>query len=231
MEITPGIHRIDGVRGANAYLVVGEERMLVIDTGMPGNARRIVAYVGRLGRNLSDVKLIVLTHADLDHVGSAAELKRMTGAKIAIHADDAPILRGRESFKTIKGALGFVATLAMRLVPFHPADPDITLTADSGIEGFRIIHVPGHTNGSICIYKPGKVIFVGDALRSDSRGNPRPPSKISSLDDVKARASLAAISALDFDTLLPGHGAPVIGKASRKLKNIVPPRGEPRQRE
>jgi hydroxyacylglutathione hydrolase len=221
MEIIPGIHRIDGVRGANAYLVIGENGMLVIDIGMPGNTKRIAAYVERLEEDLSDIKLIVLTHADLDHIGSAAELKRMTGAKLAIHADDAPILRGKESFKTIRGPLGFILKPAMRLIRCHPAEPDIILSADSEIEGFRIIHVPGHTNGSICIYKPGKVIFVGDALRSDSRGNPKPPSRISSLDDAKARASLVTISALDFDTLLPGHGAPVLGNASQKLKNMV----------
>jgi hydroxyacylglutathione hydrolase len=221
MEIVPGIHRIDGVRGANAYLVIGEEGLLIIDTGMPGNAKRMTAYVEGLGRNLSDIKLIILTHADLDHIGSAAELKRMTGAKLAIHADDAPILRGKESFKTIRGPLGFIVKVATRLVPFRPADPDVILAADSQIEGLRIIHVPGHTSGSICIYKPGEVIFVGDALRSDSRGNPKPPSRMSSLDDAKARASLVAISALDFDTLLPGHGAPVVGKASQKLKDML----------
>jgi hydroxyacylglutathione hydrolase len=221
METIPGIHRIDGVRGANAYLVIGGEGMLVIDTGMPGNARRIAAYVEGLGKNLANMRFIILTHADIDHSGSAAELKRMTGAKLAIHADDAPILRGQESPKTIRGPLGFIAKLAMRLLPFRPADPDVILTGDSEIEGFRIIHVPGHTNGSICIYKPGEVIFVGDALRSDSRGNPKPPSRISSLDDAKARASLVTISALDFDTLLPGHGAPVLGNASQKLKNMV----------
>jgi hydroxyacylglutathione hydrolase len=221
MEINPGIHRIDGVRGANAYLVVGEDGMLVIDTGMPGNAKRIAAYVEGLRKDLSDIKLIVLTHADLDHIGSAAELKKMTGARLAIHAKDAPILSGKESFKTIRGPLGFIAKLAMRLVPFRPSDPDIILTADSQIEGFRVIHVPGHTNGSICIYKPDKVIFVGDALKTDSSGNPKPPSRISSLDDVKARASLVAISGLDFDTLLPGHGAPAVGNASQKLKDMV----------
>jgi glyoxylase-like metal-dependent hydrolase (beta-lactamase superfamily II) len=221
MEIIPGIHRIDGVRGANAYLVIGEDETLAIDTGMPGNAKRIAAYVEGLGKNLSDIKFIILTHADIDHVGSAAELKSMTGARLAIHTDDAPILRGKQSFKTIRGPLGFIFKLAMRLIRYHPAEPDIILSADSEIEGFKIIHVPGHTNGSICIYKPGKVIFVGDALKSDSSGNPKPPSRTASLDEAKARASLMAISALDFDTLLPGHGAPVVSNASQKLKNMI----------
>jgi hydroxyacylglutathione hydrolase len=221
MEIIPGIHRIDGVRGANAYLVIGEDETLVIDTGMPGNAKRITAYVEGLGKNLSDIKFIILTHADIDHIGSAAELKRMTGAKLAIHADDASILSGKQSFKTIRGPLGFIFKPAMRLIRCHPVEADVILSADSEIEGFKIIHVPGHTNGSICVYKPGKVIFVGDALRSDSSGKPKPPSRISCLDDVKARASLTTISALDFDTLLPGHGAPVVGNASQKLKNML----------
>jgi hydroxyacylglutathione hydrolase len=221
MEIIPGVHRVDRVWGANAYLVVDEDGMLVIDTGMPGNAKRIAAYIERLGKRPPDVAFIVLTHADLDHIGSAAELKTLTGAKLAIHEGDAQILRGKESFKTIKGPLGYIVKLAMRLTPFRPAEPDIILTANSEMKGFRIVHVPGHTNGSVCIYRPGEVIFVGDALRSDSSGNPKPPSEISSLDDAKARASLATISALDFDTLLPGHGAPVVGNASQKMKNMV----------
>jgi hydroxyacylglutathione hydrolase len=221
MEIVPGIHRVDGVWGANAYLVIDEHEMLVIDTGMPGNAKRIAAYAQRLDKRPSDVRFIILTHADLDHSGSAAELNRLTGAKLAIHEDDAQILRGKEGFKTIKGPLGYILKLAMRLVRFRPAEPDILLTSGSEIKGFRVVHVPGHTNGSICIYKPGKVIFVGDALRSDSKGNPQPPSRLSSLDGVKARASLVMISALDFDTLLPGHGAPVVGNASQKVKDMV----------
>jgi hydroxyacylglutathione hydrolase len=221
MEIIPGIHRIDGVRGANAYLVIDKGEMLVIDTGMPGNAKRIVAYVEGLGKNVSNIKLIILTHADIDHIGSAAELKRMTGARLAIHADDAPVLRGKQNFKTMRGPLGFIFKLAMRLIRYYPAEPDVILSADSEIAGYRIIHVPGHTNGSICIYKSGKVIFVGDALKSDSSGNPKPPSRMASLDEAKARASLIAISALDFDILLPGHGAPVVSSASQKLKNIV----------
>lgn len=221
MEVIPGIHRIDSVRGANAYLVIGEDEMLAIDTAMPGNAKRIAAYVEGLGKNVSNIKFIILTHADIDHVGSAAELKRMTGARLAIHADDAPILRGKQRFKTIRGPLGFVFKLAMSFMRCRPVEPDIILGADSEIEGFKIIHVPGHTNGSICVYKPGKVIFAGDTLRSDSRGNPKPTSRISSLDKTKARASLIRIATLDFDTLLTGHGAPVVSNASQKVKNMV----------
>jgi len=221
MEIIPGIHRIDGVRGANAYLVIGKDEMLVIDTGMPGNAKRIAAYVEGLGKNVSNIKFIILTHADIDHAGSAAELKRMTGARLAIHADDAPILRGKQSFKAMRGPLGFMFKLAMSFMHYHPAEPDIILGADSEIEGFRIIHVPGHTNGSICVYKPGTVIFAGDALRSDSSGNPKPIFWISSLDKAKARASLKTIATLDFDTLFTGHGAPVVSNASQKVKNMV----------
>jgi len=221
MEIIPGIHRIDGVRGANAYLVVDEGGTIIIDTGMPGNAKRIAAYVQVLRKSPADVRFIILTHADLDHSGSAAELKRLTGARLAIHAGDAQILRGNERFKTFGGPVGLAARLAMRLIPFRPVEPDIVLSGDPEIHGFRIVHVPGHTNGSICVYKPSKVIFVGDALRCDSSGNPRPPSRISSLDHARAGASLAAISALDFDTLLPGHGAPLVGSASQRVRNMV----------
>lgn len=221
MEIVAGIHRINGVRGANAYLVIGEEKTLAIDTGMPGNAKRIVAYAEKLGKSVPSIKFIILTHADIDHIGSAAELKRTTGAKLVIHADDAPILRGKQSFATVRGPLGFILKLAMSLMRYHPAEPDIILSGDSEIEGFRIIHTPGHTHGSICVYKPGKVIFVGDALRSDARGNPKLPRQMFSLDESKSRTSLIAISALDFDILLPGHGAPVVGNASQKVKNMV----------
>ena len=71
------------------------------------------------------------------------------------------------------------------------------------------------------LYLPGKVIFVGDALRSDSKGNPKPPSRNFSADIAQAKASLIAISQLEFDILLPGHGAPVIGRASSKLKDLL----------
>lgn len=221
MEIISGIHRIDGIRGANCYLVITGSEMMIIDAGMPGNGKKIINYVRQLGKKPEDIKYLVFTHADIDHVGSAAEIKRITGARCAIHNGDAAILAGHRGFKSVHGPLGILFKLMSPLLRFHKLEPDIVLNGNSEIAGFRIIHTPGHTVGSICLYLPGQLIFVGDALRSDSKGNPKPLSTRFSMDVAQARKSSKAISQLEFDILLPGHGAPVIGQASARLKTMM----------
>ena len=66
------IHRIPGVRGANAWLVASDEGLVLVDTGLPGNGGRIVAFLAALGRAPGDLSAIALTHYDPDHAGSAA---------------------------------------------------------------------------------------------------------------------------------------------------------------
>jgi hydroxyacylglutathione hydrolase len=221
MEIVPGIHRVDGIRGVNSYLVSSGEQWFLVDTGLPWSAKRILRLVERLGKKPADIKYLLLTHADIDHVGCASELKKKTGAEIAIHAGDAPVLAGRERFKTINNGWKFIVGVLMALMPFHPLEPDIILDNASQIDGWRVIHTPGHTKGSICIYQPGKSIFVGDALRTDSEGRPRPVSAKMSLDDAQAKKSLSLIADLDFEVLFPGHGAPMMGNASRRIREMV----------
>ena len=221
MEITSGIHQINGIRGANCYLVITESKMLLIDTGMPDNGKKIINYIKGLGKNPTDINWVILTHADIDHIGSAAEIKKMTGAKLAIHANDAPILSGKSGFKTVRGPLGLLFKLVTRLLRFQAVEPNVILQDNAEIDGFKVIHTPGHTNGSICLYQPGKVIFAGYALRSDSKGNPKPPAGRLSADIARAKDSLMAISQLEFDVLLTGHGAPVVGEASTKIKKML----------
>jgi hydroxyacylglutathione hydrolase len=221
MEIIPGVHLVNGVRGANCYLVMTGDRLVLIDTGMPGNARKIINYVQGLGKKPSDVEYIVITHADIDHTGSAAELKKITGAKLAIHSGDAAMLSGKQGLKTARGALGVILKVMVRMMRFHPVEPDVLLKADSKLPGLQVIYTPGHTHGSISFYQPGKVIFVGDALRSDKEGRPKPPSRRFSADVMQAKLSLIAVSALEFEVMLPGHGAPVTGNAAGKVKELI----------
>src|SRR5271169_206058 len=217
MEILPGIHRIDGVSGANSYLVVGKDGNLIIDTGMPGNAQRIIDYIGKTLKGVHDISLIVLTHSDIDHVGSAEELKRIAGARLAIGKEDAPVLSGAASMKKPKGILGGVMGIAEHIMTFKPAQPDLLLEDGDTVNDFKVIGTPGHTLGSISLYRPIDVIFVGDSLRSDSDGNPLLPSGTFSLDMNIATDSVDKISRFVFDTLLTGHGAPVLGHASEKV--------------
>src|SRR5271169_6611056 len=108
MELSPGIHRIDGVRGANSFLVVADERAAVIDTGVPGNENKIVEYSKKMGIEPGKISYIILTHADIDHSGSAAKLKDLTGAKVAVHEADAPRVSGEKKLKEVKGAAGLL---------------------------------------------------------------------------------------------------------------------------
>ena len=210
MKITSDVHRIDGVIGANSYLVNTDSTLVVIDTGLPGNAKRIVSYIEKLKKNSTDVSHIILTHADIDHIGSAAELKKITNAKIAIHASDASILSGKSDFKSTRGPWGKLFRLFLTLMRFHAVDPDIIFQTNSEICGFQVIHTPGHTQGSISLYIPGKLIFVGDALY-----------KRFALDAEQARISLGMLSKLEFDILLPGHGTPIIGNASARFRDQI----------
>lgn len=221
MEIIPNIHKIDGVRGANCYLISSGPEMVLVDAGMRGSSRKVEKYLKEMGKNLSDIKYIFITHADIDHVGGAAEMKKMTGAKLVIHQAETGVLSGKIRGKHVKGPLGLLFKLLAPVVRFQPVEPDIVIKENTELAGFKVIHTPGHTVGSICLFQPGKVLFAGDALRSDRAGNPKLPSKMMTADIVQAKVSVALIAGLEFDTLLCGHGAPVKGNAAVRVKELL----------
>lgn len=221
MEIVPGIHIVEGVRGANCYLVTHESAVIVVDTGMPGNGRKIADYITKLGKKPGDISYIVLTHSDIDHSGSAAGLKALSGARLAIHERDAAVLSGDMKTKKARGVLVPLFWLMSKMMQMPRVKADVILKDGDMIGDYRVVHSPGHTGGSIALYRSPDVIFVGDALRSDKLGNPRPPSKMMSADMAQAMDSVKKIANLEFNVLLPGHSAPVTEKASRKVKSLL----------
>ncbi len=208
IKVAEGIHRVDGVRVSNAYLVSVEDGLLLVDTGIPGNAKRILAFIERLGRRPDELRTIVLTHWHIDHVGSVAELKRLTGAQVAIHELDAPVLAGRERPAKGRRAMAVIT----RLFRLRRVTADLLLRDGDRIGGLEVVHVPGHTAGSIVLRRDDGVVFSGDALLGDRHGGIRPPDPGLSLDPAQARASAEKIAALDFRLLLPGHGRPAAAR-------------------
>jgi len=174
-----------------------------------------------LNKATEEIKLIILTHSDIDHSGSAAELKRITGAKVAIHSGDAPSLSGEMELKRVKGFIGVLFRLMARFMKFQTIKPDIILKDGDEIDNLSVIHTPGHTKGSICLHKANDVLFAGDAVRTDNRGNLKLSPRAMTLNAQEALESVRKIAGLEFDVLLPGHGKAVLHDASVKVNKLL----------
>ena len=222
MEIVEGIHRVDeaskNMAHANVYLRINGERLTVVDTGTSGNAPKIVAYIQKLGYQPADVKTIILTHFHMDHMGSARELKKLTQAKLAVHAEDAEYVSGKKPLPKPRNSLFRAVTL---FVKPETVEVDIALKDGDKIEGLTVIQVPGHTPGSIALLDEEKrVLFAGDTLRYDGEKVSGAPEHFS-LEPAKVEESIRKIAALDFDVMLPGHGEPLKPNASEEVRKFA----------
>jgi glyoxylase-like metal-dependent hydrolase (beta-lactamase superfamily II) len=188
--------------------------MTVIDTGLPGNADRIMSYVESLGRQRTDIKMIILTHPDIDHAGSVARLRIETHSKVGIHEADAPRLSGEKQLKEVRGALGLFLRAMGVFMQFEPVNADLLLKDSDHVDELTVVHTPGHTEGSICLYLPKNAVFVGDALATDNQRKLSLPRKSMSVDLSQAKESVKKIALLEFSVLLPGHGPPIEQNAS-----------------
>lgn len=204
MQVADGVFKVDGIAVANVYLVVTRDGLLLVDTGMPGNARRILGFIEKIGRTPSELHDVVLTHCDIDHVGSAAQIKALTGARVAIHELDAPVLAGQQ--RSPKG--GLAMAVLYRLLRFRPVAPDLRLRGGDTIGGLQVLHVPGHTAGSIALVRDGGVLFSGDALLSDKHASVLAPNRRLALDPAQASVSAEMIRARHPGLLLAARGAP-----------------------
>jgi glyoxylase-like metal-dependent hydrolase (beta-lactamase superfamily II) len=226
--LSPSVHRVPGVIGANAYLVASAAGLALVDAGLPGQGRRIVDFIASLGHAPGALGTIVLTHADPDHAGSAAEVAALTGARVAIHEHDAPVLAGGLTPRRAKGRLT-ARTLLPRLARlghevgmalvlrwpgrrrgWRPLTADVLLRDGDLVGGLRVVHAPGHTAGSIALLAEDGALLTGDAVFGDAHGRAHFPPRALSLDPAQARATARRLVDSGFTTLYPGHGAPVL---------------------
>jgi glyoxylase-like metal-dependent hydrolase (beta-lactamase superfamily II) len=205
VRVADGIERVEGLRVGNAHLVEFDDGVLLIDTGMPGGTRSVLAALTRLGHEPTDIRYIVLTHWHPDHMGNAAELRRLTGARIAIHGLDAPVLAGGERPARGRRAMGVL----LRVLRVKPLRADLILASGDVIGGLEVIHAPGHTAGSIALRRQDGVLFTGDALMRDRHGRLVASDPGLSVEPDQAAATAASLVALDARLVLAGHGGVV----------------------
>ena len=222
MEIFEGIHRIDEASSnfahSNVYLVINGKEMLVIDTGTSGNAKKIIDYIQKIGRQASEVSTIILTHYHMDHVGSAKELKDLTKAKVAAHLEDADFVDGKKPFPKPKNILFRAVSSFIKPIP---VEVDIVLKDGDRIGNLTVISVPGHSPGSIALFdEQRKAMFAGDTLRFDGSKVTGAPKQFT-WDAAKEKESIKKMSKLDFDIMLPGHGDVLKANASKVFKEFL----------
>lgn len=199
-------------RWVNAYLVKTDAGFVLVDTGFTNSRARLEKALSAAGCRPGDLKLIVITHGDPDHSANAAYLREKYGAKIAMHrAEKAAVERGDMSLS--RGPVSPFKRMIkplMALFRLRQRDrftPDLYLEDGDSLRGYgldaAVLHVPGHSAGSIAVLTATGEFLSGDFLENRTR-----PSAATLVDDREAlKASLERVSRLDIRIVYPGHGA------------------------
>ena len=201
------------LRVSNAYLVKGDRGFVLIDTGFRFDRTRLEHDLAAAGCRPGDLRLILVTHADADHSGNAAYLRETYGAAIAAHRLEARGVERGDMF-LCRSRLRLRLRLArplMALFRLRKADrftPDLYLGDGDRLDAHSldatVLHVPGHTVGSIAVLTGDGAFFSGDFLEDRRR-----PSIATLVDDADAlRASYDRVKGLGIRVVYPGHGRP-----------------------
>ncbi len=209
MQVYKGIILMGGVGyDSNIYIVDGE---LIIDTGTGLFFSEIKEEIENLGYKLDKLKTIINTHAHSDHTGGNKKFRDWLKADVAIHEAD------RQSIENGKGTMAKEFGLNAKAITVDKAlrNGDRVKTKNFS---FEVIHTPGHTIGSICLYdKKKKILISGDTLFADGIGRTDMPT--GSSEDM--HKSLLKLSKHSVTYLLPGHGMPKITGVDFLIKQMI----------
>ena len=161
----------------NIYIITTDRGHILVDTGMPNSNKKLDAAFKNNNVNPQSVQLIILTHGHMDHVGSTAYAKKITGAKILCHKSYAKDLAdGKIEIAIPQKFMGRVLNLMSGFLGSNigAVNPDIVMGDEFDLSGFgvagKVIHTPGHSQSSISVVLDSGEILVGDLIREEKPG-------------------------------------------------------------
>lgn len=217
MRIFDTIHPIMGV--GNSYLILRESECVLIDSGYSRGAKKIIDAVKSFASD-KPLATIIVTHAHLDHIRGLETLSILFGAEVIVHKDEGNFIMKLEKFPRAQGFLSNIVTKLTWLMSPPPYPIDRIVTNGEVIHGLKIIHVPGHTPGSIALLDSVTgVLFTGDAITTNKKGSKiLPPHRAFCIDIKEARKSaLQLVKDTQPSAILPGHGKPILDPEKHML--------------
>lgn len=228
-RIIDGVYGIEGLTGGRVYVFVGQDGLVLVDTGIPGSLPRIQKELQSINYSLQDIKHILITHAHFDHIGSVAAIKRATGARIyAYHYFDSDVIQGeayprKPDLSQLRGLNRLIAS-QLTLPRTEPAHVDQLLeegdTLDALLPGLTVIATPGHTPGHCSFWHPERrLLFAGDAIVRLT--HVQPPLAIFTSDLGETHRSIKKLAAYDVETICMGHGKPIVRDAASIIRKLA----------
>ena len=184
-KITDSVYIIYGRRSDSNSILLLDSKALV-DTGTGMLFPELAADLGHIGIMPTGIESIINTHCHYDHIGGNHHFS----CKVYAHAIDLPHIRSADPRLTASDMF------SEQLLPQERAQE-----IPSEFNGWKILHTPGHTGGSICLYN-GEILISGDTLFASGHGRTDLPGG----DQAKMEHSLNMLQGLDYTILLPGHG-------------------------
>ena len=197
----------------NCYLINNGSSYILIDTGSSNRRSKLEQELKIAGCKPGNLKLIVLTHGDFDHIGNAAYFRQKFDSQIAMHRDDLEMAEFGNMFANRKQPNIIIRTLISMLSGFGKKEmfkPDIFIDNGQDLSAFGFdataLSIPGHSKGSIGIFTTSGDLFCGDLFE-----NQKKPSINSIMDDLDAaKASIKMLKGYEINTVYPGHGEPFL---------------------
>ncbi|MDB5044480.1 MAG: fold metallo-hydrolase [Deinococcus sp.] len=207
---------VDDVQGAT-----------LVDTGVPGMKDKIEAALGEIGLGLSDIKRIIITHHDLDHIGSLPDIVEATGAQVLTSAGELPYVQGDlpgQKQPTPEMRAGMPPQMLAVFDNPPKARVDQVLQDGERLDiagGVRVVYTPGHTVGHLSLFvEADGVVISGDALGS-ADGTLTLPWPQGTADMPEAVRSIGKLAQLPTRAVLAYHGGLVNENAAQQLQALA----------
>ena len=236
MKISNGVAALElNIQGfiLHPTLIWDDEEAVLIDAGMPGQLEPIRTAMNDLGVPFEKLKAVIVSHQDIDHIGSLPEVVDASINKINVYAHelDKPYIEGKfPLIKTNPERMSKEAWTSlpteMQLLYMNPPKCKVNQILEDGQElpycgGIQVIHTPGHTPGHVSLYvKKSKTLVAGDAMICVD-GSLQGPVQRTTLDMNAALSSLAKYLEFDIESVICYHGGLCMNTPKEQIQNLV----------